>query len=174
LLNLVEAWAAVKPESWQVVIAGQDENGHQAEVEAAIRERQLQRDFSFVGPIDGPAKWDLYRSADLFVLPSHTENFGLAVAEALACGLPVITTRGTPWEDLATHHCGWWIELGAEPFAQALREATTLMDAERQEMGRLGHKLVADNYTWPAAARKMLAVYRWMLGHGERPECVEG
>lgn len=179
LLNLVEAWAEVKRSGvggqrsmWQVVIAGQDENGHKAEVEAAIRERQLQQDFRFVGAIDGPAKWDVYRSANLFVLPSHTENFGLVVAEALACGLPVITTRGTPWEELVTRGCGWWTQIGAEPLARALREATTLTDAERQEMGRRGRRLVADNYTWPAAAQKMLAVYRWMLGQGERPGCV--
>ena len=172
LLNLVNAWASARPKGWQVVLAGQNENGHQVAVQAAIRERQLQPDFTFVGPVDGAAKWDLYRSADLFILPSHTENFGLAVAEALSCGLPVITTRGTPWHELVERSCGWWVEAAAEPLADALRQATLLSDAERHAMGLRGRQLVEENYTWPAAAQKMISVYRWMVGLAEKPECV--
>ena len=172
LLNLVEAWAVLRPAGWQVVLAGQNENNHQAEIESAIHRHQLQSDFRFVGPVDASSKWDLYRSADLFILPSYTENFGLAVAEALACGLPVLTTRGTPWEELVSCRCGWWVEIGAEALAHALREALALNGTERREMGRRGRKLVEGQYTWPAAAQKMTSVYRWMLGQGERPECV--
>ena len=191
LLDLVGAWAALRKSggpgatggsqspvvrdqlsAWRLVIAGGDENGHRREVEAAIRERGLENEFVFVGEVSAAQKWEIYQDADLFVLPSRTENFGMAIAEALACGLPVITTKGTPWQELATHRCGWWVEPAVEPLASALREATALTDAERQEMGRRGRKLVEENYTWPAAAAKMLAVYRWMLGQGERPECV--
>ncbi len=50
--------------------------------------------------VDDEGKWSLMRSVDLFVLPSHSENFGMAIAEALACGLPVITTNRTPWEEM--------------------------------------------------------------------------
>jgi glycosyltransferase involved in cell wall biosynthesis len=172
LLNLVSAWASARPKGWQVVLAGQNESNHQAVVEAAIREHQLQPDFEFIGPVDGPAKWDLYRSADLFVLPSHSENFGLAVAEALACGVPVITTRGTPWEDLEIHRCGWWVEIGTAPLANALREAMALTDGERREMGERGRGLVESKYAWPRIAKQMKAVYEWMLGVAFKPECI--
>jgi glycosyltransferase involved in cell wall biosynthesis len=184
LLDLVRAWADLRKvggqrpavrnqlSDWRVVIAGGDENGHRREVEAAIHDHGLQDDFVFVGEVSGNRKWEIYRDADLFVLPSRTENFGMAIAEALASGLPVITTHGTPWQELGTHHCGWWVDPAPGPLASALREATSLTDAERQEMGQRGRRLVEEHYTWPAAAQKMISVYRWMLGQGERPECV--
>lgn len=191
LLDLVEAWAVLKAEmlkpetlkveneagnkmggQWRILIAGNDENGYQAELQTAIRLRRLEADFEFVGPVEGEAKWDLYRSADLFVLPSHSENFGLVVAEALACGVPVITTNGTPWQDLEIHRCGWWVEIGAEPLANALRAAMGLTDGERREMGERGRRLVGSKYTWPRVAEQMKAVYEWMLGLGPKPECV--
>jgi glycosyltransferase involved in cell wall biosynthesis len=191
LLDLVEAWTAVIQNSefgiqnsdmWRVVVAGGDENGHLAEVKAEIAKlgarsreqgaKRFEESFQFIGEVADEAKWDLYRNADLFVLPTHSENFGIVIAEALACGMPVITTRGTPWEDLITHRCGWWVEIGAKPLAEALNEAMRLSDEERRAMGLRGRRLVEENYTWPAAAKKMMAVYRWMLESGLRPECV--
>lgn len=191
LLDLVEAWATVirnsefriqNSEMWQVVIAGGDENGHLAEVKAAISKygagsreqgaRKFEESFQFIGEVADEAKWDLYQSADLFVLPTYSENFGIVIAEALACGVPVITTRGTPWEDLITHRCGWWVEIGPKPLAEALKAAMKLPDEERQAMGLRGRKLVEGNYTWSAAAKKMVAVYRWMLESGPKPEWV--
>ena len=172
LLDLVEAWAAVRPTGWRVGIAGGDELNHRAEVEAAIRERNVSDAFEFVGELRGDDKWRAYRAADLFILPTKSENFGIVIAEALACGVPVITTRGTPWEELVTERCGWWTEIGAEPLVRALREAVALSDEERQAMGQRGRQLVEERYTWPAAAGKMLAVYEWMLGRQKRPEWV--
>jgi glycosyltransferase involved in cell wall biosynthesis len=61
----------------------------------------------YLGPVEGEAKAALYRQADLFVLPTFSENFGLVVAEALAYGVPVITTRGAPWADLETGGLNW-------------------------------------------------------------------
>jgi glycosyltransferase involved in cell wall biosynthesis len=122
--------------------------------------------------VEGEAKWNLYRSADLFVLPSHSENFGLVVAEALACGVPVIASRGTPWEDLITHRCGWWVDNRPETLADALREATGLTDEERQAMGARGRDLVKTKYSWSPVAAQMKSVYQWMLGQGPKPECV--
>lgn len=113
----------------------------------------------------------LYREADLFVLPTFSENFGLVVAEALAYGLPVITTRGAPWADLETYGCGWWIETGMEPLVPALRAAMALSNAERRAMGERGRVYVR-RYDWDVIAAETLALYRWVLGQGERPACV--
>ncbi len=172
LVHLIEAWAKLKPEGWRVVVAGDDADGHRAELELLIRQRQLTGQFEFVGPVHGETKAKLYQSADLFLLPSHTENFGIAIAEALGAGLPVITTWGTPWEELETRRCGWWVEIGAEPLADALQQAVQMSDAERREMGQRGRRLVEEKYTWPAAAQKMSAVYRWMLESGSRPDSI--
>jgi glycosyltransferase involved in cell wall biosynthesis len=128
LLNLVKAWDAVqksearsqKPEvgipasdfrspasdKWELLIVGPDEGGHLAEVQAAVRNAGLERQIHFHGEVMGEDKIECYRGADLFVLPSFSENFGLVIAEALSCGVPVITTRETPWEELETHRFG--------------------------------------------------------------------
>lgn len=171
---LIEAWAQVQPPGWELVLAGPDEGGHQAAVEAQARQRGLNGSVRFAGPVEDNDKWALYRSADLFVLPTHSENFGLVVAEALAAGVPVITTRGAPWAALETHRCGWWTDIGATPLATALREAIALPDEARQEAGRRGRRYVEANLSWTHVARQMVAVYEWTMHGGRRPGCVLG
>jgi glycosyltransferase involved in cell wall biosynthesis len=172
LKNLVEAWHLVQPAGWHCILAGPDQAGHRNELEALLRSRNLASIFEFTGMMEDEQKWALLREADLFVLPSFTENFGVAAAEALACGVPVITTKGTPWKDLVDRRCGWWVDIGVEPLAAALREATSLTDQERHEMGQRGRRLVEGKYAWPRIARDLLAVYEWVLGGGAKPECV--
>ena len=125
LVNLVRAWADVRPEGWEIVIVGPDEGGHRAEVTAVARELDVQ-EITWTGEVRDEAKWGLYFDADLFVLPTFSENFGIVVAEALAAGVPAITTTGAPWGVLNERRCGWWIDVGVEPLAAALREATGL------------------------------------------------
>ncbi len=107
----------------------------------------------------------------LFVLPSFSENFGVVVAEALSYGIPVIATRGTPWADLESFGCGWWVEPGVPFLTEALRAATALGDEERAAMGERGLAYV-QRYNWDAIASETLCLYRWVLGQGERPACV--
>ena len=172
LLNLVEAMRLVQPQGWRVVIAGPDSNGHQAEVQAAIHAADLGEAFIFVGAVDDHAKWSLYQQADLFVQPSFSENFGISIADALASGVPTIATQATPWAEIEQRHCGWWVEVGAAPLAQALREATHLDDSCRWEMGQNGRLLIEQKYTWPAIAEQMTAVYDWILHGGTTPTCI--
>lgn len=172
LLELVDAWSIVRPNGWRMVIAGPEEVGYRAAVEARLRAKGLSEQFEFVGSVDGFRKTALYRSADLFVLPTYSENFGVVVAEALICGLPVITTKGAPWQDLETHRCGWWVDLGIDPLVAALREAMWTPASVLHEMGERGRVFAEGAFGWPGIAQEMLAVYRWILGQGERPECV--
>ena len=172
LNNLVEAWHIARPSGWRCIVAGPNEAGHQKELEALLRLHNLEDTFEFPGMMADNQKWELLREADLFVLPSFTENFGIAVAEALAAGVPAITTTGTPWEELRTRQCGWWIDIGVEPLAAALREAIELSDQERYEMGQRGRRLVEEKYSWPQIGRDMLAVYDWILGQAPQPPCV--
>lgn len=169
---LLEAWDRFRPEEWDLVIAGPDEHGHRRELEATVGEWGMAGEVRFTGPVTDAEKWFLYRGADLFVLPTHSENFGIVVAEALAAGVPVITTEGAPWKELATERCGWWTEIGAEPLEEALREAVALSDAERVAMGRRGRTLVQERYGWPKVAERMRDVYAWVLGGGAPPSCV--
>lgn len=172
LLDLVRAWAAVRPPGWRMVVAGPDEDGHAAEVMAAVRAARLESCFTLIGAVEGAEKRALLDRGDLFVFPTYSENFGLVVAEALAHGLPVITTTGAPWSGLESERCGWWIDVGAEPLAEALRRAVELPDAERDAMGARGRDWVGRCFAWPGIGREMLAVYEWMLGEGSMPASV--
>lgn len=200
--NLVQAWQQIQPgltERWQLVLAGPDDYGHRAEVETRARSLglstrmadspeaallQTPEDILFLGPVRDATKDAAYRSGGLFVLPSLTENFGAVVPEALAYGVPVIATKGTPWSELegargagpsgasATGRCGWWIDIGVAPLAHALQEAMALTDAQRQVLGENGRRLVAEKYRWEAVAGGMLAAYAWMLRGGVPPPHV--
>ena len=172
LLDLVRAWAQVRPENWELLVVGPDEGGHLREVKEAARNCRLDGTIQFPGEVWGEAKTKLFASADLFVLPSYSENFGLVVAEALASAVPAITTRATPWRELETSRCGWWIDVGPEPLAAALKEAVALAPDNLRAMGRRGRKLVEANYSWEPIGRKMVVTYEWLLGMGERPEFV--
>ena len=172
LESLIEAWARVRPAGWELVIAGPDERGHRAAIEKRANALGPDAAIRFRGPVSDTEKWELYRSADVFVLPTASENFGVVVAEALASGVPVITTRAAPWSALTERRCGWWTELGAEPLAAALREAVQTGDDERRAMGARGRRLVEERFGWPAIARRMLAVYRWLAGDEDAPEWV--
>ena len=168
--TLVEAWRVARPAGWELVIAGPDERGHRAEIER--RAGGLGATIRFRDAVADTEKWDLYGTADVFVLPTSSENFGAVVAEALASSVPVITTRAAPWSALEEHGCGWWIETGVEPLAAAIRQAAELTDAGRREMGSRGRRLVAERLAWPAIARRMLEVYRWLAGERDAPESV--
>jgi glycosyltransferase involved in cell wall biosynthesis len=95
----------------------------------------------------------------------------VVVAEALAHGTPVITTKGAPWSDLESYGCGWWVDIGVEPLVIALHEAMTSSDNERHAMGKRGREYVR-RYDWDDIAQKMTEVYRWVLSIEDKPNCV--
>lgn len=173
LLNLVEAWSRVRPTGWRMVIAGPEELRHEAEVRTAVARAGLEDEFEFAGPVFDTAKSRLLQQAELFVLPTFSENFGVAIAEALAAGLPVITTTGAPWGELESHGCGWWVDIGVEPLVAALRTATGLSQERLACMGEQGRRLVSDRYSWSCVAERMQSVYEWVLHGGGAPDCIE-
>ena len=171
LVNLVHAWAVLQPEGWRLIVAGPNEGGHWQEVEREIERLGLGSQITYVGPVEGQDKADLYEQSDLFILPTFSENFGIAVAEALSYGLPVITTKGTPWKDLEDYRCGWWVDTGVDPLVGALRQAMALSDQVRKEMGARGRAYV-QRYDWKRVAEETATVYRWLMGVEPRPDCV--
>jgi glycosyltransferase involved in cell wall biosynthesis len=170
---LLEAWADVRPDGWTLELVGPSEKGHRSELESQATELCLDGSVLFSGPVDNTDKWQKYASADLFVLPSHSENFGIVVAEALAAGVPVLTTTGTPWEPLETEECGWWVAPESNAIANALRNALSLDRDTLRVMGKRGRRLVETTYTWRAMGKKMNEAYQWLLERRSKPDHIE-
>jgi glycosyltransferase involved in cell wall biosynthesis len=170
---LLEAWAKVRPDGWDLKIVGPDEGGHRKELEKQAAALGLADVVSFLDAVRGEeAKNSLFTEASLFVLPTHSENFGIAVAEAMAHGLPVITTHGAPWQILEEEQCGWWVPVSVDGLAAALDAATRLPPEKLEEMGIKGRYVVADRFGWDGIARRFIDCYRWLLGQGPRPDVV--
>jgi glycosyltransferase involved in cell wall biosynthesis len=157
---LLEAWRNTDTKDWTLEIAG---NGEVDYIKTLSQSAEDVKNVHFVGPQYGESKWDFLRSADVMVLPTYSENFGIVVAEALAVGVPVITTKGTPWEDLETYQCGWWIELTVSNLKRSLEEVMRLSQDQIKTMGNNGQSLVKDKYDIKAVAKNMKALYQKIL-----------
>ena len=170
---LLEAWQAlqVRHADWELVIAGKGDPDYVRGLQEMASGLRLSR-VHFQGAIYGDEKHNLFRSAELFVLPTHTENFGMAVAEALARGIPVITTRGTPWAGLESTRSGWWIERHLDTMAASLDAAMQASQSRLAEMGASGRQWMVRDFGWPSIAEAMTQGYRWLLSGGLKPECV--
>jgi len=160
LPTALQAWAETRPEGWQLLLAGPDEAGYRAVLERDIARLELGDSVRLIGAVDGEAKADLLRAASLFILPSHSERFGMVVAEALSFGLPVLTTEGVPWPDLERFDCGWRLPVGdSAALAAVLAIATTLPCATLAAMGQRGLDLVRDQFGWVSVAQRFLSLY---------------
>ena len=172
--QLLRCWQkiAAQREDWELVVYGpEDSHGYRKQMIELAQSNLIPR-VSFPGPVYGEEKWRSLQKAEVFVLPTHSENFGLAVAEALACGTPCIVTKGAPWEGLETKRCGWWIEHDDSALESALLDATSKPSAQLCEMGGRGREWMQRDYAWDQIAQKMLQSYQWMMTGGDLPECI--
>jgi len=171
---LVQSWIklAKKYKNWDLLIVGPlyDQKYHK-KIEDEIVKNNLQDRVHFTGMIGGAKRIDCFSASTLFVLPSHTENFGIAIAEAMAAKLPVITTHGTPWQEIEEYDAGWWVELSQKNIDNTLNEALDSSDDELKQKGLNGFDLI-QKYEWKYQAKKMKEVYEWVLDGGEKPEFV--
>ncbi|MCB1356424.1 MAG: glycosyltransferase [Maritimibacter sp.] len=166
---LIEAWMRLQADypDWELSIVGPTDPSYAREIARFNREVAGSR-VTFAGPRHDREKLRTMAGADLFVLPSRSENFGLTAAEALMMEVPVIATRGTPWSGLTEAGAGWWIEPGADALEQALRTAMRLPEAELQRMGRNGRQWIERDFSWPVIGRKWQAVYENLVAAGDR------
>jgi len=162
---LLEAVAQLKEQlqGYVVRIAGEGDATYIEELKRVTVCLGVSDLIRFEGGVYGNRKWELFRQADLFILPTHSENFGIVVAEALASGTPVVTTIGTPWNELKSQQCGWWTEVGTEATVKALRNFLSLTEDELETMGRNGRKLVEEKYSARKVAKEFVDMYKSIL-----------
>jgi glycosyltransferase involved in cell wall biosynthesis len=113
-------------------------------------------------------KTPAFLDADLFILPTHSESFGLVVAEALAHGLPVLTTTAAPWSILRERGCGWSVDATVDGITEGLCQATGLDSEALRDMGKKGRALVVEKFSWKRIADLMLSTYEEVLAAGDR------
>lgn len=162
---LIEAVASLKKEleGYKIIIAGEGEPSYIASLKQMVVEFGVQEEVIFVGGVYGEEKWKLFRNADLYVLPTFSENFGIAIAEALASGTPVITTEGAPWKDLIIYNCGWSTKIGTAGTINAIKEFLQLDEIALEKMGRNGRRIIEEKYSINAMAEKMIKLYNRIL-----------
>lgn len=160
LENLIHAFGAINPPNWELIIAGNDENGYRLQLERIAETAYPACSIRFVGPVLDSEKWTLYRSADLFVLPSFSENFGLVIAEALACGVPVLTTRATPWSTLDEMGCGWCISTDRIALESTLKNILNNNREILEAMGQKGVPWMREAFSWEAQAKCFVQAVR--------------
>lgn len=163
LLMLVEAWARVRPPEWRLLIAGPDEAGYKGQIEKAVQAAGLSDVISFEGSVHGCAKTSIFFDSNLLVLPTHSENFGMVLVEALAHGLPVLTTTGAPWSGLPRKGCGWWVDASVDGISDGLKQATLLDLETLRAMGIRGREWVEAEFGWRDVAKRFMATYQDLL-----------
>lgn len=143
--------------AWRLTVAGAGDEAYVRGLTAKVQDLGLASLVKMVGPVFGEAKQDLLRRSHVVVVPSHSENFGMVVAEALAQGRAVIASRATPWEGLEERGCGLWIENSPEAIASAVERISR---TDIAAMGAKGRDWMEQEFSWASIAERMESVYR--------------
>lgn len=174
-------------DDWTVAIVGNGEEEYIRELKRKVEGLNLRDKVKILVPVFGDAKVKLYQESSIFCLPSYSENFGMVIAEAMSCGVPCITTNGTPWQLLngevstmganldilgKNRKTGWCIDLNVDNLEKVLLEAMTMKTEALYEMGQKGNLLVQENFNYKSVARKVMQLYSWLLDGGQTPAFV--
>lgn len=162
---LLKSWERIRssrPE-WRLVMVGEGEATWVDGLRHFVRTNGLEETVLFTGSLEGSLKRSALAAAELFVLPSHSENFGQVVLEALAAARPVVVTQGCPWPDVETRGCGWWIGAGGSALIESLRRAMSLSATELAAMGRAGSDWVLRDFDWDLLIRRHLELYQEVI-----------
>jgi len=167
---LVEAWHTLsvskQADGWRLLIAGPDEQGVKSKLVTLCETLNL-KNCEFCEGVYNEQKWELLKGADVFVLPSKSENFGIVAGEALVCGVPVVMTDIGPWKVEMERCFGesvsarpiQFVETSVQGIADGLLRVMALDDGARAEMGRNGRAWICKEFQWERVAERMIEVY---------------
>lgn len=171
--GLIYAFAELGNEAKEaelLIIGGGDEK-YEHFLKNEVKRLQLQN-VRFAGFLSGKEKDKAIASCSVLAMPSEFENLGNVILEGLVRGIPCIATTGFPWEELNTHHCGWWVEYNQSAITNAVKQAVNTTPDILKEMGDKGKELMIKNYSIESVAYKMKSLYSWILGEEKKPNFV--
>lgn len=171
---LVDSWInhANDNKEWDLLIVGPEYDKEYVDnIKLKIHQSGFQNRVKFTGMLEGQKRLNAFASSSLFVLPSHSENFGISIAEAMASKIPVITTHGTPWGEINDYKAGWWVKLTKKNIDQALSSALNADQKELDLKGLKGQRLI-QKYEWKYQANKMKDLYEYIINNGKKPHYV--
>jgi len=155
-----------------LILAGPDSEDTKQELETQIRTLGIESRVTFCGMLRGNEKWAALRAANVFVLPSHSEGFSVAVLEAMGAGTPVIVSHQCYFPEVESSESGWLIDPEAHALTQVLNECLALSEAERQRIGSNGRRLAQTRFSWDVVGKQTADVLDWIRG-GSMPSSVE-
>ena len=148
-----------KLKDWRIIIAGIESDYTINDLKLMAKTHGIADITEIPGPLYGKDKWNAYRDADVFILPTLNENFGIVIAESYLCGTPVITTKGTPWKSIKDNNCGWWVDRNVNSISNSILEFLATTPEQRMQMGLKGAKIVLENYSSSIVSKKMVDTY---------------
>ena len=160
LVNLINALSKIENDNWECIIAGPNEDDFLNKLIQLTKKHSLEEKVNFMGSVDFKKKIELLNQADVFISPSHSENFGITILEALSTSVPVITTKNTPWEIINRINCGWCINSNSLDLAKTIEDALELSKEALQVKGLNGRRFVENFFSMKIIAKDMLQLYK--------------
>lgn len=170
---IIKAWAKLghRTDGCELVIIGEGDKEYANSLKQLAKDSDI-NNITFTGFLSGQELKEAILHLDFQILPSKSENFGMVVAEALLCGVPVIASKGTPWKILEEKNCGWWVDADVDSLTTAINNAISIEESTRLEMGQRGRELIVKQFSSRAIALKMTELYNWLLGRSPKPDFV--
>jgi glycosyltransferase involved in cell wall biosynthesis len=158
LENFLTVWNQVRPVHWELKIVGHGDPAYVARLKQQCASSKTPN-VTFHDHVDGDAREAMFAGASAFVLPTFSENFGNAIAEAMLRGLPIITTTGTPWSVISEKKLGWYVEPNREQLVGALNELIATEPGELRAMGRRAEQYARANLLIGSVRSQLLEMY---------------
>ena len=171
--NAIQAWASIESKYpyWVFEIAGVGNKKYENQIKKLILNTKS-KSIQFLGPLYGDNKQKFIQSADILIMPSYNENFGMVAAEALSNNTPVICGENTPWEEVVKKKCGWSIPNDSKNIEKTLNKALRMSKRELFHMGHKGRLWMKKEYSWDQLAYKMILSYQWLISKKNKPSWI--
>ncbi len=169
--NIIYAASLLGRSDFEVLIIGKGDPNYEKFLKQEVLRLNM-HNIHFCGFLSGREKYQTLAQLSALFVPSDFENFGMIVTEALSVGTPVMASLGTPWEDLNTYKCGWWIDQSPNNIAHVMEQIIYMPTDQLLEMGLRGRQLVSEKFTASQVAQQMYKLYEWIGANGSKPKFI--